>query len=155
MNSKKKLVWKDESERAVIKSVIIGHFGMWAIRQSPYLYPDNLDKGIKEFDNTISEVVSFNNVTEDYLTTYNELKENICTAISKINTILSSIDLDALARNIAQSVWLELCYDNEPSSIPYPERIEDTKDCEYDCNEEECITTFCPRYGKCMFTRDE
>lgn len=33
-------------------------------------------------------------------------------------------------------------------------RIEDTEDCEYDCDEEECIATGCERYGKCVFTID-
>jgi len=32
-------------------------------------------------------------------------------------------------------------------------RIEDTDDCEYDCDEEECLATGCPRYGKCVFTK--
>ena len=34
-------------------------------------------------------------------------------------------------------------------------RIEDTEDCEYDCDTEECIATGCERYGKCIFTQDE
>lgn len=33
--------------------------------------------------------------------------------------------------------------------------IEDTDDCEYDCDEEKCYATGCPRYGKCAFTNEE
>jgi len=31
-------------------------------------------------------------------------------------------------------------------------RIEDTDDCEYDCDAGECIATGCERYGKCVLT---
>ena len=27
--------------------------------------------------------------------------------------------------------------------------------CEYDCDAGECIATDCPRWGKCVFTKDE
>jgi len=33
--------------------------------------------------------------------------------------------------------------------------IEDTEDCEYDCDKEECLANGCPRYGECVFTRGE
>jgi predicted oxidoreductase len=132
---KQKLVWNDKSSRIVSKSVVVGHFAMWAVRQSPYLLPDNLDKGIEEFDKYLIYTV---NACNEYLieTTYTELEDNIRKAITKSDIISSwniakkgtgnvfvstyskpkpdydFIDLDALARNIAQSVWLELCYDD-------------------------------------------
>ena len=34
-------------------------------------------------------------------------------------------------------------------------KTEDTEDCEYDCDAEECLATDCPRYGKCVFTKDK
>jgi predicted oxidoreductase len=132
---KQKLVWEDKSTRVVMKSVVVGHFAMWAVRQSPYLLPDNLDKGIEEFDKYLIYTI---NTCNEYLieATYTELKDNIKRAITKSDIISSwnvakkgsgpvfvsryskpksdydFIDLDALARNIAQSVWLELCYDD-------------------------------------------
>jgi hypothetical protein len=131
---KQKLVRKDISRKVILKSAVVGHFAMWAVRQSPYLLPENLDKGLKEFDkNLISNV----NACNEYLieTTYTELEDNIKKALTKSDIISSwniakkgsgsvfvsaystpkpdydFIDLDALTGNIAQSVWLELCYD--------------------------------------------
>ena len=34
-------------------------------------------------------------------------------------------------------------------------KIEDTENCEYDCDAEECLATDCSRYGKCVFTKDK
>ena len=132
---KQKLVWEDKSSRVVLKSVVVGHFAMWAVRQSPYLLSDNLDKGIEEFNKYL--IYTINACNERLIeTTYRELKDNIRKAITKSDIISSwniakkgsgpvfvsayskpksdydFIDLDALARNIAQSVWLELCYDD-------------------------------------------
>lgn len=127
---RKKLVWKDRLERVVLKSVVVGHFGMWAIRQSPYLLPEELEKGIEEF----SQAQGFGN--EPLLeTTCANLEKIVADAISKSAVIASwnvakkgtgmvfvsrydkpeqdcdFIDLDALARNVAHSVWLEIFYD--------------------------------------------
>ena len=131
--TKKLLVWQDPSTRGVLKSTVISHFAMWAVRQSPYLYPAELRHGIEEF-NTALDYGS-----ENYCeTTCNDLKADICTAISKSDTIKAwnvpkvskvdgaiwvtrgsnpiadhdIIDLHALSRNIAHSVWLETCYDD-------------------------------------------
>jgi hypothetical protein len=126
---KKKLVWKNTSNRVVLKSVVVGHFAMWAVRQSPYPVPEELVKGIEEF----SQARGFGN-DEHLETTFANLQMIISDALSK-SAIISSwnvakkgagivfvstysepkpdydyIDLDALARNIAQSVWLELFY---------------------------------------------
>lgn len=32
-------------------------------------------------------------------------------------------------------------------------RIEDTPECEYDCDNRECLATGCDRYGSCVFTK--
>jgi hypothetical protein len=133
---KKKIERKDTSSRTVLKSVVVAHFAMWAVRQSPYLLPEELDKGIEEFDlqlhsNIIAGIVTL------IESTYSDLRGNIENAIRN-SKIISSwnvpkkgsgrvfvtayshpkpdydfIDLDALARNITDSVWLELCYDDE------------------------------------------
>jgi hypothetical protein len=134
---KKKIVRKDESSRVVLKSVVVGHFAMWAVRQSPYLFPEELGKGIAEFDKTLHSNIEAG-IETLIATTYKELKENIENTIAN-SKIISSwnvpkkgsggpvfvsayscpkqdydiVDLDALARNIAQSVWLELIYDDE------------------------------------------
>jgi hypothetical protein len=130
---KKKMVRKDTLSRIVLKSVVVGHFAMWAVRQSPYLLPEELEKGIEEFDKTLHSNIEAGNETL-IETTYRDLKGNIENTISN-SKIISSwnvakkgsgpvfasaystpkpdydfIDLDALVRNIAQSVWLEIVY---------------------------------------------
>ena len=129
---KKKLVWKDKTERTLLKSTVVSHFAMWAVRQSPYMYPENLEKGIEEFNHMLD---SDNGFIE---TTCKELEESVCAAIAGCETVMSwnnakdgsqdqfvfvsridkpapdhdIICVHALARNIAHSVWLELCYDD-------------------------------------------
>ena len=119
-----------KTPQTILKKVLIGHFAMWAVRQSPYLLPENLDKSIQEFDKHLISNIKIGD--EDLIeATYTDLSKNIKDAISKSSTILSwnvakmgsgsvfispyskvksdydFIDLDALARNIAQSVWRE------------------------------------------------
>ena len=128
---KTKLAWKDKSKRWVSKGIVIGHFTMWAVRQSPWDVPYGLEKSIKEFDAGLE--FGIDGLIE---TTYTELKKIVRDAIDTSDTILTwnvpksrkagmvfvtrldgpaaeddSTDLDALVRNIAQSVWLELFYD--------------------------------------------
>lgn len=128
-------LWKDKSNRIVLKRVVAGHFAMYAVRQSPYLFPEQLEKGIEAFNKYL--IPSDKVCSEDFIeTTYTELRDNIRNAITNSDIITSwsiakkgtgnvfvsayskpkpdydCIDLDALARNIAQSVWLELCYNN-------------------------------------------
>ena len=132
---KKKLVWEDIATRVVLKSVVVGHFAMWAVRQSPYLLPEELEKGIGDFDKYL---ISNINAGKEYMieTTYKELRDIIRNAITKSDTIslwniakkgtgpifvtrydepepdYDFIALDALARNVAHSVWLEIFYDD-------------------------------------------
>ena len=147
--TKKCLIRKDPSKRLILASVLVGHFGMWAIRQSPYLVPERLEEGINEFAEMLKSYIS-NSVKAsekndavcinkcDYIEgTYTELMRCVEYAISKSAIIQSwnkskkgectlvfvtayshphpdhdFIDLDALARNIAQSAWLEVSYDD-------------------------------------------
>lgn len=132
-NTRKILVWQDILSRGILKTTVVGHFAMWAVRQSPHLLPEDLNGGIEEFN----DALDFGD--DDYLSiTCNNLKRIVCDAISKSETIGSwnvpkkgdpmshvcvtrydqpdpdhdIIDLHALARNIAHSVWLEICYDD-------------------------------------------
>lgn len=105
-----------------------------AVRQSPYLLPESLEKGIEKFNECL---VFEKKIGDEELieTTYSDLKEKISNAISNSDIISSwntakkgsgdvfvsaysepepdydFIDLDALARNTAQSIWLEIFYD--------------------------------------------
>ena len=128
---KKNLVWKDTSSRVVLKSVVVGHFAMWAVRQSPYLLPEELGKGIEEF----SQGCGFGNesllettcaglqkIVEDgisksaVIASWNVAKKGagpvFLTRYTKPKPDYNFIALDAMAKNIAHSVWLELCYDD-------------------------------------------
>jgi len=124
------LVWQDRKKRVVSKFTIIGHLAMWAVRQSPYGYPKNLKKGLREFED--------NYTPPDYQEmTIKQLQVFIAEAIEKSPTIKSwnnpkkgkhtmvftsrynsikpdydFIDLSALGRNIKHSVWLEEMYDD-------------------------------------------
>jgi hypothetical protein len=132
---KKKIVGKEKLSRIVLKRVVVGHFAMWAVRLSPYLLPAGLEKGIEELDEQLHSNIRAGD--EQLIeTTYADLRENIRNAISNSKTIASwnvakmgtgpvfvsayshpepdhdYIDLDAMARNIAQSVWSELFCDD-------------------------------------------
>ena len=141
---KKKLVWQDTSKKVVLKSTIMGHFAMWAVRQSPYLYPRDVHEGIEEFSDALNGVAEDIREHHCIKTTCNGLKEIVCQAISESKTVGSwnvpkkgqpqafvavdrysepdpdydIIDLHALARNIAHSIWLELCYDDGDFETP-------------------------------------
>ena len=127
---KKKLVWKDTSTRVVLKSVVVGHFAMWAARQNPYLLPESLDKGIEEFSQSLEfgdaalvettcaklqKIVSDGISESDIISSWNVAKKGtgpvFVTRYTEPEPDFDFIDLNALARNIAHSVWLELCYD--------------------------------------------
>ena len=131
--SRKLLVWKDISTRTVAKSMIIGHFTMWAVRQSPYFSPDSLEKGMKEFDQAlecdeldcivttckglekiVSDAISKSNIIQSWnIPKSGEAPPYLfVTRYSKLEPDIDFIDLDAMARNITHSVWLEVCYDN-------------------------------------------
>jgi len=124
------LVWQDKKKRCVSAHSVLGHLAMWACRQSPYGYPKNLEKGLKEFEE--------NYQPPEYQMMYiKQLGIFITDAINKSNTIKSwnnpkkgkhtmvftsrytsvkpdydFIDLVALAKNTKHSVWLEYMYDD-------------------------------------------
>lgn len=130
-----KIAGKDKTSRVVLKKMVVGHFAMWAVRQSPYLLPESLEDGIKEFNEcfVFKKKIGNDEFTE---TTYRDFKEKITDTISNSDKISSwniakmgrgpvvvscysypkadydFIDLDALARNIAQSVWAEILYND-------------------------------------------
>ncbi len=124
------LVWKDKKKRCVSIYTVLGNLAMWAVRQSPYGYPENLDKGLKEFEKnyTPPEYQKMDiNQLEFFITqainksktikSWNNPKKGKHTMVftSRYNTIKPDydfIDLSALARNIKHSVWLELMYDS-------------------------------------------
>lgn len=129
---KTKLVWRDETKRPVLKSTIVSHFAMWAVRQSPYIWPQGLSEGIAEFsavlgyddrfiDTTcaglrkiITDIIvlcetvqSWNTPKKDFGSSYLTLSR-----FDQPEADNDFIDLSALARNISHSVWLETLYDD-------------------------------------------
>lgn len=133
---KSKLVWQDGIKRVVLKSTVLAHFTMWAVRQSPYLYPEKLAKGIEEMSIALGMDVSYGGgfiettctglgrIVRDSIElcvtvqSWNDAKDGstepyiFTTRYGEPHPDSDIIGLDALARNIAHSVWLELCYDD-------------------------------------------
>ena len=138
-NKERKLVWQDTEKRGFLKSTVVGYFAMWAVRQSPYLFPDELVSGIDEFNDAL--VFDYDMIFDDGCyteMTVTELEKSVCEAIAKCDTVMSwnvpksgnaceyvfisrydtpdqdddIIDVHAMARNIAHSVWIETCYDD-------------------------------------------
>lgn len=120
----KTCVWHDQEKRYVLNSMVIGHFANWAVRQSPDDQPKHLSSGIFEFAENLT-------IGDDEGGECNcaFLREQIDVAIKKSPTVVSwndtpqgvdFIDLDALAQNIAHSVWLETLYDNEIVIVNLP-----------------------------------
>lgn len=139
INMRDKLVRQDTEKRGILKSTVVGYFAMWVVRQSPYLYPDDLEIGIKEFDNALvfDNSTSFNG--EYFIeTTCNGLLSAVFKAVAKCGTVMSwnvakkdngssyvfvdryvtpesdydIIDVFALSKNIAYGTWMETCYDD-------------------------------------------
>jgi hypothetical protein len=117
-------------KRWAFQSQIAGHYASWAIRQSPYPVPDNLEQVIKDFISYTSDKFNSHgmaNLTQDeirdmvleHISTcdqaklWNERKSgnqapyNFTSRYWKINPDDDFIDLDALAMNIARSVQEE------------------------------------------------
>lgn len=123
------LVWQDKKSRVISLNSVIGHLVMWAVRQSPYGYPKNLDKGLREFRKAykppkyqkmkikqlqvfIAEAIS----KSPTIISWNTPKKGKHTMVftSRYNTIKPDydfIDLTALGRNTGHSVWLENMYE--------------------------------------------
>lgn len=120
----KTCVWHDQEKRYVLNSMVVGHFANWAVRQSPDNQPKLLLSGILLFKENL--IIGDDEGGE---CTCAFLREQVDIAIKKSPIIVSwnetppgidFIDLDALARNIAHSVWLEILYDNEIAIINLP-----------------------------------
>lgn len=120
-------IW-DNTSFMTSRSAVLGALASWSVRQSPYLYPDNLEKGLLEFDSVF--------VADDHFEiNCNALRNQIYTVIDKCPTILGwsvpkkgrhitvfcsrydqphpdydFIDLSALARNVAHTITLEEKY---------------------------------------------
>jgi len=124
------LVWQDKKKRVVSINSVIGYLAMWAVRQSPYGYPQGLEKGLKEFrknytppeyqEMTIKQLQIF--IAEAIgksptIKSWNNPKKGKHTMVftSRYNTIKPDydfIDLTALGKNTGHSVWLENMYDD-------------------------------------------
>ncbi len=125
-------IWDDQTF-LTSKEEILGTLACWVVRQSPYIIPDNLQEGLFEFwgefdgnDNDLFADITF------FETNCNDLRGRIretfemCTIVLKWNVAklgnvfvsgchkpepdYNSIDLDALARNVAHSITLEAKY---------------------------------------------
>ena len=116
-------IWDDDLFMTS-RSAVLGTLACCAVRQSPYTYPDNLAQGLAEFRNEL--------LVEHFETSYVKLRKQIREMIDKCPMILDwnkprkdehtivfcsrpafdydFIDLDALARNVAQMVTLEAKY---------------------------------------------
>lgn len=121
----KKCVWQDTEERYVLFGQIAGHIALWAIQQSPIYNPEHLNDAIKDI------LSYFGNNDEQWAPgewgeyyTCASLRSEIEKIISKSEVMKSwnipqdytnndFIDLDALARNVAHSVWLQILYDDD------------------------------------------
>lgn len=119
----KTCVWNDSKQRYVLKEMIVGHFAMWAIRQSPSDQPGDLSRGVAQFLDNLP-------VEDGREYTCASLRKQVEVAIKESPVTISwnetppgvdFIDLDALARNIAHSVWLEILYNDEVAVIHLPD----------------------------------
>lgn len=135
-------IWDDTGFYTSIKSVV-GELANWAIRQSPYTYPVNLEKAIDQFfyhfrnilkvneveiisdgifETSCNELEGWVNDTIDlcgYIRQWNTPKigggqsVNFVTSDSKPKPDYDFIDLGALAKNIAHSVTVKEKFDKE------------------------------------------
>jgi hypothetical protein len=124
------LVWQDKKSRVVSKNMVIGHLAMWAVRQSPYGYPKNLDKGLKEFSKyytppayqrmnikQLQNFIASAILKSPTVNSWNNPKKGKHTMVCVsrywgIKPDYDFIDLTALGKNTGHSVWLESMYDD-------------------------------------------
>ena len=134
---------KKEATVFVSKGYILGAFANWAVRQSPYYYPENLEAAVRKaneilikfFGNTKKESESFkelnytelSNICIDFIqkvpevVSWNERKNGNKSEYSFVSRYDSPhpdndfIDLHALSRNITNQIFFEQ-YDSH--SIP-------------------------------------
>lgn len=129
-------IW-DDSEFITMVKTILGELANCAVTQSPYMYPDNLSKALKEFHDALMKFIPKSSITQIgretiWTTSCTKLHDLVKKAISvcpiiqqwnvskKGNVQISFtsrydttyldydfIDLDALARNISHNVTLQ------------------------------------------------
>lgn len=117
-------IW-DDQEFYTSRSTVLGELANWAVQQSPYTVPDNLQKAIHEFAAAFAPTGEiFTTNCRDLLTLVREAFEE-CPSILAWNESKKGdhqivfvsrydkpqpdhdfIDLDALARNVAHAVTL-------------------------------------------------
>jgi len=122
-------IW-DDQPFVTSKSEILGALANWAVRQSPYSYPENLPKALFEFEYQFGcSDVYFETNCKELLQRIVDTFERCPTIMGwdvakkgSVQTVFCSrhdnphpdydfIDLDALARNIAHSITLQNKYD--------------------------------------------
>lgn len=122
---------RDDEQLITSDNAVLGQLANWAVRQSPYLYPENLPRALDEF------YKAFHSSAEYFATNCGMLCGLIRRAFDTCPTIIAwnspkdgsnpefvaysrfgnpapdqdIIDLDALARNMAHSITLAEKYD--------------------------------------------
>ena len=127
-------IWHNSENMILSKDDIVGTMAMWAVKQSPYICPDDLKKAVIDLQEYISLNLKFSNMGFTYISIEN-LRRFLCNAFEKINIIekwnkpkkgyhdfvflscynevypdYDFIDLHALARNIAHTCGMEYFY---------------------------------------------
>lgn len=132
-------IWLDMRRHLFSVGDIIGAFSMWAIRQSPYYRPDNLEQAIDELGELLMQKLDFEPPYGYVSLSYAHIRTilmdcfDCIAAIKKWNEPKSGhnaqnvfvsrysqprpdddfIDLDALARNIAETLIQERLVDED------------------------------------------
>jgi len=133
MTGNKRLVWEDKKARYISAGDIVGSFTKWAVQQSPYVCPENLEEGIKQFSKAVGYKGKYKSLKMKGSTLHKLVKKAIdkCPQVlawndSKIKVAgrqfnfvdryyttkpdYDFVDLSALARNIYHDVWLDTMY---------------------------------------------
>ena len=119
-------IW-DKEKFYTFRHAVLGELAAWAIRQSPYLFPDDLQEGLKEFDSEFPKDPA--NPSGIFQTDCDALEKSVKATFLKCPVIMGwnnpkvgehnvvfvdrfsepepdhdFIDLDALAKNVAHSI---------------------------------------------------
>lgn len=127
-------VWRDEKKHLFSINDILGAFAMWAVRQSPYTCPNNLEGAIKGLSWELPKHLKFDSERFDFAElSWDEIRKALdecfdcidfiklwnqpisghdapfvfCDRYSKPIPDDDIIDLDALSRNISHSLIAE------------------------------------------------
>lgn len=120
-------IWNDDKMFLTSKEVVLGTLANWAVQQSPYVLPENLEGGLREFWRHFDPSIEyFETNCENLMEKIRETFEQ-CFIIMEWNIAKKSrqivnkyyvreadydfIGLNALARNIAHSITLQARYD--------------------------------------------